>query len=87
MMKNVVHLNTNIPYNLTSRSEIYCRHPKAVKYGTETICYLTPKIWSLVPNAIKGSKSLDVFKSKIRRWELDCPCLLSKNYLQRVGFI
>ena len=29
------------------------------KYGTETISYLAPKIWSLVPNAIKSSKSLD----------------------------
>ena len=86
-MKTVFYLNKNIPYKLRSRSEIYCRNPKAVKYGIETIFYLTPKIWSLVPTAIKGSKSLDVFKSKIRRWELDCPCLLCKNYLQHVGFI
>ena len=49
--------------------------------------YLGPKIWSLVPYAIKSNKPLDVFKSKIRQWELDCPCRLCKNYLQRVGFI
>ena len=36
--------------------------------------YIAPKIWSLVPNAIKGSKSLDVFKSKMRQWEPDCLC-------------
>ena len=60
--------NTNIPYNLRSRSEFYCRNPKTVKYGTETISYLAPKIWSLAPNAIKSSKSLDVFKSEIRQW-------------------
>ena len=34
--------------------------------------YLAPKIWSLVPTAIKSSKSLDAFKSKIRQWEPDC---------------
>ena len=66
-MKNVFHFNTNIPYNLRSRSELYSRNPKTVKYGTETISYLAPKIWSLVPNAIKGSNSFDVFKSKIIR--------------------
>ena len=60
---------------------------KTVKYGTETISYLAHKIWSLVPNVIKSSKSLDVFKSKIRQWEPDCPCRLCKNYLQHVGFI
>ena len=86
-MKNVFHLNTNIPYNLRSRRELDCRNPKTVKYGTETISYLVPKIWPLVPNAIKRSKSLDVFKSKIRQGEPDFLCRLCKNYLQHVGFI
>ena len=61
IMKNVFHFNTNIPYNLTSSSELYSWNPKTVKYRTKTISYLAPKIWSLVPNAIKSSKSLDVF--------------------------
>ena len=87
IMKNVFHFNTNIPYNLSSRSELYSRNPKTVKYETETIFYLAPKIWSLLPNVIKSSKSLDVFKSKIRQWEPNFPCRLYKNYLQHVGFI
>ena len=60
-MKNVFHLNTNIPYNIRSRSELYCRNPKTVKYGTKTISHLTPEILSLVPEAIKSSNSLDAF--------------------------
>ena len=83
-MKNVFHLNTNIPYNLRSRSELYCRNPKTVKYGTDTISYLTPKIRSLVPKAIKSSKSLDAFESKIRQWKPDCPCRLCRFYLLTV---
>ena len=85
-MKSVFHFNTNIPCNLAC-SELYSRNPKVVKYGTETISYLAPKIWSSVPNAKKSSNLLDVFKSKIRQWEPDCPCQLCKNYLQHVGFI
>ena len=87
IMKNVFHLNTNIPYNFRSRNELYCRNPKTAKHGAETISYVAPKIWSLVPNAIKSSKPLDVFKSKIRQWEPDYPCRLCKNYLQHVSFI
>ena len=87
IMKIVFHFNTIIPYNLRSRNELYSRNPKAVKYETETLSYLAPKIWSLVPNAIKSSKSLDVFKSNIRQWKPDCPCRLCKNYLQHVGVI
>ena len=86
-MKNVFHLNTNIPYNFTLRSKLYSRNPKTVNYGTETISYLAPKIWPLVPNAIKNSKSLDVFKSKIRQREPDRTCRLCENYLKYVGFI
>ena len=87
IMKNVFHLNTNIPYNFRSRCEFYCRNPKMVKYGTEAISYLAPKLWSLVPEAIKSSNSLDAFKSKTRQWKPDCPCRLCKTYLQRIGFI
>ena len=54
---------------------------------TEAISCLAAKIWSLVPNPIKSSESLDVFKSKIRQWEPDCLCRLCKNYLQHAGFI
>ena len=87
IMKNVFHFNKNIPYKLRSRNELYSRNPKTLKYGTEAISYLVPKIWTLVPNAIKSSKSLNVFKSKIRQWEPDCPGRLCKKYLQHVGFI
>ena len=87
ILKNVFYFNTNIQYNLRSRSELYTRNPKTVKYGTKAISYLAPKIWSLGPNAIKSSKSLDAFKSKIRQWEPYCPCRLCRNYLQHVGFI
>ena len=87
IMEIAFHFNTDIPYNLRSRSELYSRNQKTVKYRTETISYLAPKTWSLVPNAIKSSKSLDVFKFKIRQWEPDCPCQLCNNHLQHVGFI
>ena len=87
IMKNVFYLNTNIPYNLRSGSELYCKNLKTVKYGRESISYLASKIWSLALNAIKISKSLDVFKSNMRQWEPDFPCRLCKNYLQHAGFI
>ena len=47
----------------------------------QTISYLAPEIWFLVPEAMKSSKSLDACKSKIRRRELDYPYRLCKTYL------
>ena len=37
---------------------------KSVWHGTESVSYLGPKIWDLVPNEIKESKSLNAFKFK-----------------------
>ena len=43
---------------------INVRNPKTVRYGTETISFLSPNIWSLIPQNIKDSGSLPCFKKK-----------------------
>ena len=40
IMKKSFQVNTKNPYSLRSRNELYCRNPKTVKYGTETISYV-----------------------------------------------
>ena len=46
------------------RNELYARNPKTVRYGTETISFLSPKIWFLIPQYIKDTGSLPCFKKK-----------------------
>ena len=88
ILNEVFKVNETIPYDLRMRNELYARNPKIVRYGTETISLLSPKIWSLIPQNIKGSGSLPYFKKKnIRKWKPNCPCRLCKTFLQRVGFI
>ena len=60
---------------------------KNVKYGIEAISFLAPKVWALVPEKMKECPCLEAFKSKIRKWKLDCPCRLHKTYWQHVGLI
>ena len=60
----------------------------SVRHGTESVSFLGPKIWDLVPSDIKLSQSLSIFKRKIKKWvPLQCPCRFFKVYLQHVGFI
>ena len=61
--------------------------PKIVKYGTETISFLVPKVWALVTEKLKECSCLEAFKSKIRKWKPDCPCRLCKTYLQACFFL
>ena len=37
------------------------------RYGTETVSFLAPKIWDILPKDIKDSQSLDIFKSKFKK--------------------
>ena len=39
-------------------------NPNTVRYGTETISFLSPKIWALIPQNIKDSSSLPCFLKK-----------------------
>ena len=76
-----------LPYNLRTQNDFSNRVPKTVKYGTETISFLAPKVWALVPEKRKECSCLEAFKSKIRKWKPDCPCRFFKTYLQHVGFL
>ena len=86
-LNNVFHKNISNNYDLRDHKELYSRNPKTVRYGTETVLYMTPKIWSKVPETIKMSSSLDSFKSKIRKWKPECDCRLCATYLHDVGFV
>ena len=37
-------------------------------HGTESLSFLGPMIWGLVPEDAKQSGSLIIFKSKIKKW-------------------
>ena len=56
--------------------------------GTESLLFLGPKIWELVPEDAKQSGILEDFKNKIKKWVPSrCPCTLCRVYLQNIGFI
>ena len=39
---------------------------KPVCYGSETISFIGPKIWELLPSNIKDSENLNILKSNIK---------------------
>ena len=72
----------SIPYNLRSLSILCTRNVKTVKYGSDSLSFRGAKIWALVLNSIKISKSLSKFKSKIRKWKpAGCRCKICTVYI------
>ena len=57
------------------------------RHGRETVRYMGPKTWSIVPKDIKESDSLSVFKSKIRKWKpIECTCKLCLTFHPGFGY-
>ena len=49
LMNDVFEVKSPTPYYLMDKNELYSRTPKTVAYGTESVSFMVPKIWSIVP--------------------------------------
>ena len=86
ILKEVFPLKDSKRYSL--RSIFKTRNVRTVNYGTETLSFIGPKIWEIVPKAIKQSKTVYEFKKQIKLWRpAKCRCRLCKNYITGVGFV
>ena len=88
IMNRVFKLNSNRRHNLRQISQFSRSLVKSVYQRTESISYLGPKIWDILPDDHKTIQNLDTFKIKIKKWEPEnCPCRLYEVYIDRVGFL
>ena len=84
---NEIFQNRALLYNLRTNSNFSSRQVHSVYHGTESLSFLGPKIWELVPEDTKQSESLKIFKNKIKKWVPSrFPCRLCHIYLQKKGF-
>ena len=75
-------------YNLRRHPEFRVPLTRTVHHGRESISYLGPTIWDILPTLLKEAVSLNSFKKLIKKWVPQaCPCRLCKNYITGVGFV
>ena len=88
LIREMFYVDNEPYYNLRYNPEFKTINIHTVRYGTESLCYLANKIWSLIPTEIKSAPTLEVFKNKIKLWQTKkCPCRLCKTYIQHIGFL
>ena len=88
LMKDVLPLNDDSGYSTHKKRTFKSINAKTVRYGTDSLAYLAPKIWELVQNEMKNLESLTAFKTAIKKWKTtNCPCRLCKNYISQVGLV
>ena len=87
-MNEIFQFFENLVYELRSGVHLPSRNSRTVFFGTESIKNLGAKLRNMVPENIKSSESLNVFKSNIKHWTPNyCPCRICKTYIGQVGFI
>ena len=86
-MNEIFKLREQNPYNLRQNSDFLRPAVNTVFHGTESLAYLGPKIWDMVPDSFKEIDSIYKFKKVIRKWKPEnCPCRICKVYIPHVGF-
>ena len=74
--------------NLRHNSEFAMPVLNSVYYGTESVSFLGPKIWNIVPVRLNRSIVQGLFKTAIKKWKPEkCPCRLSGIYIHYISFI
>ena len=57
-MKRLFQFRNDIPYNLRQRSQFHISPVRTVFSVTESIKFLGPKIWELIPDEMKELESM-----------------------------
>ena len=60
-------MKRNNSYSLRGNNVLTRRRVNSMRYDTETVSFLAPKIWGILPKDIKDYESLDIFKSNIKK--------------------
>ena len=67
IMNEVFQVKSPAPYHLRDKNELYSRDSKTVAHGTESVSFMAPETWSVVPQELKNCQSLYCFKKSIRK--------------------
>ena len=60
LMNNIFKLKAENSYNLRQASEFFRPMVKSVYHRTESISYLGPKIWDILPEKLKNIKGMKI---------------------------
>ena len=65
---NKLFENKPVKYDLRDSSILKQNKFNTIKYGYKSFAYYGSKLWNELPNDLKMSPSLNIFKNKINKW-------------------
>ena len=87
IMRDVFKLRENT-YDLRNFHIFESQNHRTKKFGLDSTAYRASQLWKNVPEEIRNSTSLPMFKKKTKKVPLiSCSCNCCRKYIHHVGFI
>ena len=87
IMNTIFKLRQNT-YNLRNFYAFESQNPRTKKFVLDSIAYRASQLWKNVPEEIRNSRSLLIFKGSIKKIPfISCSCHCCKTYIYHVGYI
>ena len=87
IMSDILKLRENT-YSLRNFNIFESQNPRTKRFGLDSIAYRASQLWKNVPEEIRNSTSLPMFKKKIKKVSLiSCSCNCCRKNIHHVGFI
>ena len=86
IMNEVFQVKSLAPHYLRDKSELYSKNPKTVTYETESVSFMTPKIWSIVLQKLKKLSISTFFQKRYKEMETKLSMSVMQNLLPTCWF-
>ena len=87
-MSDIFPTRVLLNYNLRSQTDFIRNTVNTIKFGLNTSRHFASTVWSMLPIEIKNSLTVEIFESKISKWEPHgCDCKRCEDYLHRIGYV
>ena len=76
----------SIDDNFRSQIDFSVSSVNTTHFGLHSLQHFPSKVWNIVPLELKNLSDVEIFKSKIRKWEpMHCKCTLCLPYIHSIG--
>ena len=67
-MEDIFVDRPNITYDLRNNDGLLVPRANTTAHGIETIRYVGSRLWQTLPSETKESRTLEIFKGRIKNW-------------------
>ena len=73
-----------VNYYLRTQNDFIKPSTNFTRYGLKSLNGFALKVWDMIPDEIKSSSTVEIFKNKIRKWwPTDCDCHIYRAYISK----